>query len=109
MTSPEVMADAYRALAQRAWIANRARAEQLIAWLGNWRSAGMLAADGREHGRAVVHSLRGSAGTFGHEAAADAAEELEELLLGDAQPRLDVVADLVAQIDLALTEPPDLG
>jgi len=109
VTSPEVMADAYRALAQRAWTSNRARAEQLIAWLGDWRSAGMLAAEGREHGRAVVHSLRGSAGTFGHEAAADAAEELEELLIGDAQPQLDLVADLVAQIDFALTEPPDLS
>ena len=108
-SSADAMNTAYRTLAHRAWDTNRARAAELAALVSAWGRAGVLAAEQRERGRSIAHSLRGSAGTFGHEAAADAAEELEELLIGDAQPQLDLVADLVAQIDFALTEPPDLS
>lgn len=77
--------------------------------VGEWREMGSLSTELSARLRVAAHGVRGSAGTFGHEAAADAAAELEELLVSDAQPRLDVVADLVAQVEAALTEPPDLS
>lgn len=103
------MAAAYAALADRAWRSNQARAAEMTESVGQWRGMGSLSTELSERLRAAAHGVRGSAGTFGHEAAADAAEELEELLVGDAQPRLDVVAELVAQVESALTEPPELS
>ena len=108
MSSPEELASAYRALAHRAWATNRARAAELTALVAQWRDAGEIAAEPRERGRAVAHSLRGSAGTFGHDRAASAAEKLDRILASsDETPELDVVADLVGQIDRALAQAPD--
>ncbi len=108
MSSVDAMGAAYAALAQRAWDSNRSRASELNALLAQWRSLGGLTAEHLERVRSVAHSLRGSAGTFGHDRAADAAEELEELLLTEPAPRLDVVAGLVERVDLALAEAPEL-
>ena len=102
------MGAAYAALARRAWDTNRARASELNALLTQWRSLGELTAEQLERVRSVAHSLRGSAGTFGHDRAAEAAEELEELLLTEPAPSLDVVAGLVERVDLGLAEEPDL-
>ena len=74
MSSPDAMAGAYQALAQRAWDTNRARVRELTAVLDAWRNSGALTAEGREQGRSLAHSLRGSAGTFGHDQAAAAAD-----------------------------------
>ena len=53
--------------------------------------------------------LRGSAGTFGHDRAADLATELEELLVATAEePELAVVQGLVEQIDAALAAAPEV-
>ncbi|MFT3969062.1 MAG: Hpt domain-containing protein [Micropruina sp.] len=107
MTAPDAaIADVYQRLAQRAWHANRARVGELTAVLAEWRRRGELSAGGLDHGRAVAHSLRGSAAIFGHGEAAEAAGSLEELLVGQAPPRLDVAADLVERINRALQEPP---
>lgn len=106
---PDAIAEVYQRLAQRAWDANRDRVGELTAVLAEWRRRGELSAGGLNRGRAVAHSLRGSAGTFGHDEAAEAAEDLEELLVGPAEPRLDVAADLVARINRALEEPPTLA
>lgn len=108
MSSPDAMAGAYQALAQRAWDTNRARLKELTAVLDAWRGAGVLGAEERDRGRSVAHSLRGSAGTFGHHQAAEAADELQKLLLAGATPRLDDVTALVERIDRGLAEPPDL-
>lgn len=108
MNSADPMTTAYAALARRAWDTNRGRAAELTALVADWRRAGVLTAAQQEHGRAVAHSLRGSAGTFGHEAAADAAGELQELFIADLRPGLDVAAELVDRIDRALAEPPRL-
>lgn len=109
MSPSDAILGAYHRLAQRAWDTNRARAGELIALLDRWRRGGALSAEERERGRLVAHSLRGSAGTFGHNEAADAAKRLEEMLVGTAQPRLDVVAELIARIDRALGKPPKLA
>ena len=109
MSPSDAIVDAYQRLAQRAWDTNRARAGELIALLDGWRRGGAFSAEEWERGRWVAHSLRGSAGTFGHNEAADAAAHLEELLVGTTPPRLDVVADLIAHIDRALGKPPKLA
>lgn len=106
--STDPMAVAYASLAGRAWRSNRGRAAELAAMVEEWRRAGPPSTERWERMRELAHSLRGSTGTFGHDAAADAAEELEELLIDDARPQLGVVVDLVTQIEQALTEPPDL-
>lgn len=102
------MGAAHAALAQRAWDTNRSRASELNALLAQWRSLGGLTAEHLVRIRSVAHNLRGSAGTFGHDRAADAAGELEELLLIEPAPPLDVVTGLVERVDLALAEAPDL-
>lgn len=108
MSAPDAIAGAYHALAQRAWDTNRARLRELTTVLDEWRSVGVLGAERRDRGRSLAHSLRGSAGTFGHDQAAEAADELQTLLLGEAVPQLDDVAVLVERIDHGLAEPPDL-
>lgn len=109
MSPADAVTGAYQRLAQRAWETNRARAGELTALLNQWRRGGALSAEQLERGRSVAHSLRGSAGTFGHDEAADAAEHLEQLLVGNPQPRLDAAADLIARIDRALGKPPQLA
>ncbi|MFT4294928.1 MAG: Hpt domain-containing protein [Micropruina sp.] len=108
--SDEVMNNAYQALAQRAWDSNRVRAGELAALVTDWRRTGVMDADQRERGRSVAHSLRGSAGTFGHDGAAVAAEELEHLLASGSGtvPPLDVVENLVERIDRELALAPQL-
>ncbi len=109
-SSADAMNTAYRTLAHRAWDTNRARAAELAALVSAWCRAGVLAAEQRERGRSIAHSLRGSAGTFGHDDAADAADELERILASESgNPSLDVVEDLVARIEAALTQAPDLA
>ena len=109
MSSPDAMNDAFQALARRAWESNRARAAELNDVLARWRGAGELTDEQRERGRAVAHSLRGSAGTFGHDRAADLATELEELLVATAEePELAVVQGLIEQIDAALAAAPEV-
>lgn len=109
MTASDAIAEVYQKLAQRAWDVNRVRVGELAAVLAEWRRRGELSISGLNRGRAVAHSLRGSAATFGHDEAAEAAEDLEELLVGQAQPQLEVAADLVARIDRALKGPPTLA
>jgi len=100
--------DAYQALARRAWDTNRARSVELSAVLAEWQQSGTLADDQRERARVVAHSLRGSAGTFGHAEAAESAGELQELLSAEGAPSIDVVASLVGRIETALEQDPVL-
>ena len=110
MDPAEAMNTAYRSLAQRAWDTNRARATELAALVIEWSSTGVLASEQRERGRSVAHSLRGSAGTFGHDVAADAADELEQILASTSgDPSLNVVENLVARIEEALSQAPALA
>lgn len=110
MSTAEAMNTAYRTLAQRAWDTNRARATELVALVAEWGRTGILASEQRERGRSVAHSLRGSAGTFGHDDAADAADELEQLLAAAAgDPSLGAVQNLVARIEEALSQAPALA
>lgn len=110
MSSPDAMNAAFQKLALRAWDTNRARASELSALVVEWGRAGVLLAEHRERGRSVAHTLRGSAGTFGHQDAADAADELEQILAGTAgEASLDVVEPLVARIETALTRSPELA
>ena len=110
MGSADAMNTAYRTLAHRAWDTNRARAAELAALVAEWGRSGVVAAEQREHGRSIAHSLRGSAGTFGHDGAADAADELERILASESGDLpLDVVESLVARIEAALTDAPDLA
>lgn len=97
----------YRTLANRAWETNRGRAAELAELVAEWHRAGALAGERREHGRALAHSLRGSAGTFGHDAAADAADELERLLVA-GEVSVEVVGELVARIEADLSRAPEL-
>ncbi|HMR21031.1 MAG TPA: Hpt domain-containing protein [Micropruina sp.] len=97
----------YRTLANRAWETNRGRAAELAELVAEWDRTGALAAERREHGRALAHSLRGSAGTFGHDAAADAADELERLLVA-GEVSVEVVGELVARIEADLSRAPEL-
>ena len=106
MSAGDAVADAYAALARRAWVRNRARADELTHLIEEWRTTAALPDERRERVRELAHSLRGSAGTFGHDHAAQAAEALEELLVSGGPPRLDTVADMVAMIHLGLVEPP---
>lgn len=109
MSSADPVDAAYQALARRAWDTNRGRAGELAAIVTEWRRAGVLTAEQRESGRSVAHGMRGSAGTFGHDRAARAAEELEELLSSAVdEALLDVVERLLARIEAALTEAPKL-
>ena len=110
MSPTDAMNTAYQALAQRAWDTNRTRAAELAALVTAWGRTGVLAAEQRERGRSIAHSLRGSAGTFGHDDAADAADELERILASESGDLpLDVVESLVARIEAALTDAPDLA
>ena len=102
------MGAVYRTLANRAWETNRGRAAELAALVAEWRRTGALAAEQRERGRAVAHSLRGSAGTFGHDVAADAADDLERLLVA-GKTSVDVVSELVARIEADLSCAPELA
>ena len=106
MNPGEAVTSAYAALAQRAWMSNRARAAELTRLVDSWQTAGGLPHEGREQVREIAHSLRGSAGTFGHDRAAEAAQALELLLVTEHAPQLAVVADLVAQIHVGLADPP---
>ncbi|MFT4216331.1 MAG: Hpt domain-containing protein [Micropruina sp.] len=108
MTAPDPMATAYEALAQRAWDSNRERAAELSTLVADWRATGVLTEERRERARWLGHSVRGSAGTFGHQRAADAADQLQSLLHAEDRPSLNVVAGLVEQIEQALAEPPRL-
>jgi len=103
----DAVTDAYAALTERAWVSNRSRADELSSLVGQWRATGAIPADGRQHARDIAHSLRGSAGTFGHHRAAEAAESLEQLLVDGHPVHLDAVADLIATIGLGLSEPPE--
>jgi len=107
VTSPN-LENAFQALAMRAWTSNRARAATLADLVAQCPQAGLLTGEQREQARAIAHSLRGSAGTFGHDAAASAAGELQDLLAGGGPASVDVVAALVSRIEAHLTEPPQL-
>lgn len=110
MSSADAMNAVYQALAQRAWDTNRTRAAELAAMVTEWGRAGVLAPEQREHGRSVAHSLRGSAGTFGHDGAAGAADELERMLASTSDdPALSVIENLVARIEEALSQAPGLA
>lgn len=109
MSATESMMTAYEAIARKAWDTNRARAAELSNLIAEWSRTGACTPAQREHARAVAHSLRGSAGTFGHEVASRAAGELETLL---AAPGRDgesgVVGVLLARIDAGLVSGPVL-
>ncbi len=110
MSPTDAMNTAYQALAQRAWDTNRTRAGELAALVTAWGRTGVLAAEQRERGRSIAHSLRGSAGTFGHDDAADAADELERILASTAaDPSRDTVEKLVVRIEAALSQAPELA
>ena len=106
MSSSDLLGSAFQALAHRAWDTNRARAAELAGLLADWQQAGELSAEHHERARVVAHSLRGSAGTFGHAPASDAAAELQELLSATATPQIDVVSGLVERIEAALEQAP---
>lgn len=108
MSSAESMSAAYRALAHKAWDANRTRAAELTALVTEWRRTGGVTAEQRQQGRSVAHNLRGSAGTFGHDLASSAAERLEQILASvPEEAPLDVVEDLVERIHGALAREPE--
>ena len=109
MTPPGSAAAAYRTLARRAWSTNLRRADELSAIVAAWADSGVLTSERRRRGSEVAHSLRGSAGTFGHAVASEAAGELEHLLSGPPEaPSLERVAALVRRIGEALAEEPEL-
>lgn len=107
MSSADAMSAAYGAIARRAWDRNRARAAELDRIIAGWTHSDPATRQGQEHARSVAHSLRGSAGTLGHDEASRAAAELETLLGGPPQDGdVGVFAALIARIDAALaTEP----
>lgn len=109
MTSPDPLAAAYRTLARRARDTNLARAAELGAIVEAWREAGSLSDAQRRKGRDLAHGLRGSAGTFGHEAASRTADELEDMLADGETPHLDQVAALLDRISEELAHAPELG
>ena len=103
MSSAESMTTAFEAIAQKAWATNRARVAELTTLIAEWRRVGELTAEQREHAGTLAHSLRGSAGTFGHDEASSAAGELETLLSRsgqDGQPERFAV--IIERIDAAL-------
>jgi chemotaxis protein histidine kinase CheA len=109
MSSADAMTAAYEAIARKAWDKNRARAAELSSLLADWTPMDPLASEGLERARAVAHSLRGSAGTFGHNDASRAAEELETLLGGPAQDGdVGMAAALMVRIHTALASEPVL-
>lgn len=109
MSSAEAMTSAYEAIARKAWDKNRARAAELSRLIAEWTPADPPTSEGQERARAVAHSLRGSAGTFGHDDASRAAEELETLLGRPAQTGdFDAFAPLMARIHAALASEPVL-
>lgn len=105
--APPDPADAFAALTQRAWATNRGRATELVALVAHWRQHGEVSAERRRRVRELAHSLRGSAGTFGHAAAAAAAGQLEDVLDASGEPPVQQVAVLVAQIEDDLSREPD--
>ncbi len=108
MSSADAMAAAYEAIARKAWDKNRARAAELSTLL-EWTPAGPPTNEGLQRARAVAHSLRGSAGTFGHDEASRAAEDLETLLGRPAQDcKFDTFAALMVRIHAALASEPVL-
>ena len=109
MSPGESMRAAHRALARKAWKANKARAEELTALAAEWRRTRVLTAEQRQHARALAHGLRGSAGTFGHELASRAAEQLEQILtFVPDEASLDVVQELIDRVASALAREPEL-
>lgn len=109
MSSAESMTTTYAALAWKAWDTNRARAAELKSLITEWDRTGACTTEQRQHAGAIAHSLRGSAGTFGHVEASRAAEELVTLL---APPRQDdepgQLVVLMARIDEGLASEPVL-
>lgn len=107
MTASDAFELAFRALTLKAWTANQARAAELSRLATEWSRTGSCPADQREHGRELAHSLRGSAGTFGHPEACIAAERLEESLESITDERVPEGAQaLIDQIHAALTREP---
>lgn len=107
MSAADALESAQRAITVRAWQTNRARAAELAGLAADWRRSGVLTAEGRARARAVAHSIRGSAGTFGYPDASLAAEELEATLdavAADGSPNL--VEALVDRIHAALAREP---
>ncbi len=107
MSNADALESVIQAQALKAWRSNRARADELSRILGESRITGVFTADQRARGRALAHSLRGSAGTFGHPEVSVAAERLEEALasIKDLQVPEGVDA-LVDRIRVALTREP---
>lgn len=80
MSTADALESVLHAQALKAWRSNQARAEELSRIMAESRSTGVFTADQCARGRALTHSLRGSAGTFGHPEVSLAAERLEEAL-----------------------------
>lgn len=84
-------AASFEDIVTNAWHANQERANQLLLISQCWLAAGHLAAEERHAASDLAHSLKGSAGIFGHPDAARAALELERMFADD---HLDCPAEL---------------
>ncbi len=107
MSTADALESAFHAQAQKAWRSNRARADELTRLTVEWRNAGVCPPEQRARARAVAHSLRGSAGTFGHPEVSLAAERLEETLASVTDSRVpEGLEALIDRIRVALTFEP---
>lgn len=107
VSTADALEPAFHAQALKAWRSNQLRSEELTRLTVEWRKTGVCTAEQCARGRALAHSLRGSAGTFGHPEVSIAAERLEETLASvkDLQVPENVDA-LVDRIRVALTHEP---
>lgn len=107
MSSADALESVLQAQAMKAWRSNQARAEELTVLMAEWRSTGVFTAEQCARGRALAHSLRGSAGTFGHPEVSLAAERLEEALASVKNLQVpEGVEALIDRIRAALTYEP---
>jgi HPt (histidine-containing phosphotransfer) domain-containing protein len=75
--------------------------------MAEWRSTGVCTAEQSARARSLAHSLRGSAGTFGHPEVSLAAERLEEALASVKDFRVpEGVEGLIDRIRVVLTQAP---
>lgn len=107
MSNADALESVLQAQVMKAWRSNQARAEELAGLMAEWRSTGVCTTEQCARGRALAHSLRGSAGTFGHPEVSLAAERLEEALASVKDFQVpEGVGALIDRIRVALTQAP---
>lgn len=107
MSTADALEAVLHAQALKAWRSNQARAKELSQLMADSRITGVFTAEQCARGRALAHSLHGSAGTFGHPEVSLAAERLQEALASVKDLRVpEGVEALIDQIQVALTREP---